>query len=254
MALTPSGSTVTEAMDASGTEMSRSSPATFSYVVKVIDRFVGVAEIVAMTYIVLESDNDVNFENGRCRVALSDLLLHPVRLRIVQTFLGRGELTTAALSEYLSDVPPATLYRQVTALLEAGILEVLDERKVRGAVERTLVLRAANANLGPEESAAMTSEEHRRGFVTFVAGLIGDFDRYLASGDVDLARDRIGYRQYAAHLTDEEMDELIDDLRAVIQPRLEHESSPERTRRLISHVLVPSSDPAFDGPSSTAAS
>lgn len=181
-------------------------------------------------------------------MALSDLLLHPVRLRIVQAFLGRGELTTAALRHHLSDVPPATLYRQITALLEADILEVVDERKVRGAVERTFVLRTANANLGPEEAAAMTPEEHRRGFVTFVAGLIGDFDRYLAAGDVDLARDRVGYRQYAAHLTDEEMDVFIDDLRAVIQPRLEHQPSPERTRRLISHILMPSSDPALDGP------
>lgn len=171
-------------------------------------------------------------------MALSDLLLHPVRLRIVQTFLGRGELTTSEVREHLADVPAATLYRQVTVLLEAGILEVVDERKVRGAVERTLVLRTAKANLGPDEAAAMTAEEHRRAFVTFVAGLIGDFDRYLARGHQDLARDRVGYRQYAAHLSDEEMDELIADLREVILPRLELEPAPGRTRRLISHVLM----------------
>ena len=180
-------------------------------------------------------------------MALSDLLLHPVRLRIVQAFLGRGELTTAALREHLSDVSPATLYRQVTTLLEAGILEVADERKIRGAVERTLVLHAPNASLGPDEAAAMTPEEHRRGFVTFVAGLIGDFDRYLASEDVDLARDRAGYRQYAVHLTDEELDEFIADLRAVIVPRLEQEPSPDRTRRLLSQVLMPGTDPGTRG-------
>jgi DNA-binding transcriptional ArsR family regulator len=176
-------------------------------------------------------------------VALSDALLHPVRLRIVQAFLGRGELTTAALRHYLSDVPTATLYRQITALLEADILEVVEERKVRGAVERTFVLRTANANLGPDDAAAMTPEEHQRGFLTFVAGLIGDFDRYLAQGDVDLARDLVGYRQYAAHLSDEEMREFIHDLRAVILPRLDQQPAPGRTRRLISHVLMPGVDP-----------
>lgn len=177
-------------------------------------------------------------------MALSDLLLHPVRLRIVQAFLGRGELTTSEVREHLADVPAATLYRQVTALLEGGILEVVDERKVRGAVERTLVLRTASANLGPEEAAAMTGEEHRRAFVTFVAGLIGDFDRYLARGNEDFARDRVGYRQYAAHLSDEEMDELIADLREVILPRLELEPAPGRTRRLISHVLMQGTESA----------
>ena len=171
-------------------------------------------------------------------MALSDLLLHPVRLRIVQAFLGRGELTTSEVRQHLADVPAATLYRQVTALLEGGILEVVDERRVRGAVERTLVLRTANASLGPDDAAAMTTDEHRRAFVTFVAGLIGDFDRYLAGGSRDLARDRVGYRQYAAHLSDEEMDELVADLREVIAPRLELEPAPGRTRRLISHVLM----------------
>jgi DNA-binding transcriptional ArsR family regulator len=171
-------------------------------------------------------------------VALSDLLLHPVRLRIVQAFLGRGELTTSEVREHVADVPAATLYRQVTALLEGGILEVVDERKVRGSVERTLVLRTASANLGPDEAVAMTADEHRRAFVTFVAGLIGDFDRYLAGGNDDLPRDRVGYRQYAAHLSDEEMDELVADLREVILPRLELQPAPGRTRRLISHVFM----------------
>ncbi|MDO8145712.1 helix-turn-helix domain-containing protein [Isoptericola sp. 178] len=175
-------------------------------------------------------------------MTLSSLLLHPVRLRVVQTFLGRGELTTAALGRHLADVPPATLYRHVNALLEAGVLEVVDERKVRGAVERTLVLRTARASLGPDEAATMTTEEHRRAFAVFVAGLIGDLDRYLARGDQDLARDRVGYRQYAAHLTDEEMDEFIADLRAVIEPRLELAPGPGRRRRLVSHVLMPDAD------------
>ena len=41
------------------------------------------------------------------------LLLHPVRLRIVQAFLGGRRLTTAQLRTALPDVSPATLYRQV---------------------------------------------------------------------------------------------------------------------------------------------
>ncbi len=173
----------------------------------------------------------------------SDVLLHPIRLRIVQAFLGRGELTTGELRHLVPDVPPATLYRQVAALLEAQVLDVVDERKVRGAVERTLVLRTENASLDADDVAAMTPEEHRRAFLTFVAGLVGDFDRYLEVGDVDLARDLVGYRQYAMHLTDEEMRDFIDDLRAVIAPRLELEPGPGRRRRLVSQVLMPGLDP-----------
>jgi hypothetical protein len=172
-------------------------------------------------------------------VASADLLLHPVRLRIVQVFLGRGELTTTALREALADVPVATLYRQVTALLAGGILEVVDERRVRGAVERTLLLRPGAANVSGEEAAAMSADDHRRAFLTFVAGLLGDFDRYLDGGDPELARDLVGYRQAAAHLSDAETEELLEELRAVVQPRLENAAAPGRRRRLLTTILIP---------------
>ena len=42
-------------------------------------------------------------------MASADLLLHPVRLRIVQAFLGDRALTTSALAAELADVPAASL-------------------------------------------------------------------------------------------------------------------------------------------------
>ena len=78
----------------------------------------------------------------------AELLLHPVRLRIVQAFLGEGELTTADLRARLTDVSPATLYRQVATLAAGGVLEVAAERRVRGAVERTYRLRPERAAVG----------------------------------------------------------------------------------------------------------
>ena len=71
----------------------------------------------------------------------AELLLHPVRLRIMQAFLGDRALTTSQLSAELSDVPAASLYRHVARLVRANVLQVVAERQVRGAVERTYVLR-----------------------------------------------------------------------------------------------------------------
>src|SRR3712207_9270812 len=97
-------------------------------------------------------------------MATADLLLHPVRLRIVQAFLGDRTLTTADLHAELPDVPVATLYRHVGVLAEAGVLEVVGERRVRGSTERTYRLGAGAASGGPGGAAAMGREEHRRGF------------------------------------------------------------------------------------------
>ncbi len=172
-------------------------------------------------------------------MATVDLLLHPVRLRLVQAFLGDRTLTTADLRSRLPDVPLATLYRQVALLAEAGILVVAAERKVRGTVERSYRLDVGAASVGPDEAAAATVEQHRRAFVTFVAALLADFDRYLARADVDLGRDGVGYRQAGMWLTDEEFAALVDDLRTVLRPRMANQPDGDRRRRVVSTILMP---------------
>jgi DNA-binding transcriptional ArsR family regulator len=172
-------------------------------------------------------------------VASADLLLHPVRLRVVQAFLGDRTLTTGDLRAELPDVPPATLYRHVALLAEAGVLTVAGERRVRGAAERSYRLVLEAASVDGEAAASMTAEEHRRAFTTFVAGLLADFDRYLARDDIDLARDGVGYRQAAVWVTDEEFADLVADLRAVLLERMANRPDGARRRRLVSTVHLP---------------
>jgi Helix-turn-helix domain len=168
----------------------------------------------------------------------ADLLLHPVRLRIAQAFLGGRSLTTAQLGSELSDIPPASLYRHVARLVRAGVLQVVSERKVRGALERTYTLRLPAA-AQPDELATMTAEDQRQAFMAFTAGLLGDFDRYLASGDVDPFRDRVGYSMAGLWLDDAELADLLRDLARVLQPRMANAPGQGRRRRLFAYALLP---------------
>lgn len=169
----------------------------------------------------------------------ADLLLHPVRLRIIQAFLGDRALTTADLRHELPDVPPASLYRHVARLVDAGVLSVVSERRVRGALERTYVLRLAAATINIGELDQMTREDHRQAFMAFVAGLLGDFDRYLAREEIDVLRDGVSYRMAALWLDDAEMADLARDLLRVLQPRAANPPRPGRRRRILGTVLIP---------------
>lgn len=174
-------------------------------------------------------------------MASADVLLHPVRLRIIQAFLGERALTTAQLAAELPDVPPGSLYRHVAILAKEGVLAVAAERRVRGALERTWILRLSAAQLSPSEIAAMSPADHAHAFGVFVAQLLGDFERYLASEDPapDPARDGAGYRLGAAWLTDAELEELLADLAAQIRPRLANGPAPGRRRRILAGVVIP---------------
>jgi hypothetical protein len=171
-------------------------------------------------------------------MASADLLLHPVRLRIVQAFLGDRALTTTELRAELQDVPPASLYRHVAQLVDAGVLAIVAERRVRGAVERTYTLRVSAAQLGSDDVAAMTPDEHRQAFMAFIAGLLGDFDRYLARNDRDLARDGVGYRMAALWLSDLEYLEFLRDVSVVTQTYMAKAPESGRRRRILRTILL----------------
>jgi hypothetical protein len=171
-------------------------------------------------------------------VASADLLLHPVRLRIVQAFLGDRALTTAELRGELSDVSAASLYRHVSRLVAGGVLQVVAERRVRGAVERTYVLRHAAASMGPDEIAAMSVEEHRQAFMAFVAGLLADADRYLQRDNIDPLRDGVSYRIAGMWLDDAEYADLLRELVRVLQPQLAKAPRKGRRRRILATVLL----------------
>jgi len=181
-------------------------------------------------------------------VASADLLLHPVRLRIVKAFLGDRALTTTELAAELDDVPAGSVYRHVALLAKAGVLQVVAERRVRGAVERTYTLRLFAAQIQPGEVAAMTPDEHAQAFMAYVAGLLADFDRYVDSVEFDPIRDGAGYRVAAMWLTDAEYAEFAQELVAVFQPRLANPPGKGRRRRMVYNVVLPAPRTQSDEP------
>lgn len=168
-----------------------------------------------------------------------ELLVHPVRLRVVHALSGGRPLTTTQLAERIHDVSKATLYRHVGLLAEAGILEVAEEQRVRGAVERSYRLRRDRAVIDADAAASATLDDHRKVFATAMTTLIAEFTAYLGRAGADPVEDLVGYRQHSVWLSHEELAELITDLREVLLPRLRNEPAAGRRQHLISPILFP---------------
>ncbi len=177
----------------------------------------------------------------------ADVLLHPVRLRIVKAFLGDRALTTAQIAAELDDVPTGSLYRHIATLTRAGVLDVVSERRVRGTLERTYSLRLLAARIRPDEAEAMSVEDHARAFMAYVAGLLGDFDRYLASAPSP-GRDGADYRVGAMWLTDAEYADFLQDLTRVLRSRVTNAPTEERRRRVAYHILLPAPEAQGEAP------
>jgi hypothetical protein len=168
---------------------------------------------------------------------VADLLLHPIRWRIVQRVLGR-ELTTTELKRDLPDVPTTTLYRHVAVLIEAGFLTVVRERRVRGTTERTLTLDQTKVGrIDDAEARAMTPEQHRQAFLLMLTRLAADFDRLLDRGDLYPRMDQLGYSQLALYVDAAELEAIREGINALLEPHLQE--SPGKDRIVLSLIALP---------------
>ncbi|OEV08887.1 helix-turn-helix domain-containing protein [Streptomyces nanshensis] len=172
-------------------------------------------------------------------MAHADLLLHPVRMRILQTLLGFDELTTAQLRDRMPDIPAASMYRHVATLTRAGVIEVVRERPVRGTVERSYRVHQDKALVDEDARLAMTKEDHRQAFTVFTGALMADFERYLSRDDAEPARENVLYRQGTVQLTDDEYAELVEEIEALVARRAGTGSGKGRTRHIVSLVVMP---------------
>jgi len=167
-----------------------------------------------------------------------DVLLHPIRLRIVLA-VAADEVTTSDIASRLDDVPQATLYRQVRVLVTAGMLEVVSERRVRGGFEKTYRVNAASAGIRPAEAATMSPEEHLRVFTVFSGSLIQDYARYLTMPGAAPHKDGVSLGQYSLVQSMEEFEAMMTEIAEVVKKYGEFDAAPDRRQRLLSLVAIP---------------
>jgi DNA-binding transcriptional ArsR family regulator len=179
-------------------------------------------------------------------VDTTELLLHPVRLRVIHALSGRRERTIGELSNRMPEVSKVTVYRHVALLTEAGFLEVASEHRVRGAVERCYRLRLDRPAIDRETTETMSLDDHRRGFAAAMAVLISEFNAYLDREDARPTADSVSYRQSTLWLKPDELTGLVNELLAVLQPCLSNQPAPGRVPYLLSPILFPTEPVSHD--------
>jgi len=166
------------------------------------------------------------------------LILHPVRMKIVQTLIGSKEYTVQQIAARLTDVPQATLYRHLNKLLEAEVLKVVKENQIRGTVEKIYALNEHEVS-NKRELTKLSKDEHLNLFLTFMTHLLGQYENYLNQENIDLIKDGVSYRQAMVYLTDQEFQEFIQELSQVYKKVLDNEPSNDRKARHLSTIFVP---------------
>ncbi|SDI52232.1 helix-turn-helix domain-containing protein [Nonomuraea jiangxiensis] len=170
---------------------------------------------------------------------MSDVgVLHPVRIRVAQ-ILALGPHTGTQLRQALPDVPYSSLYRHVRWLLEAGVVRVAGERKVRGAVEHTYELDENAVQGAVPDPAALSADDHERAVTAFVTGLMAQAHAYLESEPEDPVTQGLTYVSAHVWVDDEELARLRARLRELIDPLVHTTPGPGRRQITLGVVAIP---------------
>ncbi|GGB54854.1 transcriptional regulator [Lentibacillus populi] len=174
----------------------------------------------------------------------ADLLLHPVRMRIVQQLLLNKPLTIAQLVEILGDVPQATLYRHINLLLEANLIEVIETKKVKGTEERKFSVKIDNLQIPESEIETTSREDHIRHFSVFHGNLLQLATSYLADTSPEqYKKEGFSYAYTPLHLSDEEFHELTQSIQQAIEKVIHNQLTPARTTRIFASMFIPQKSP-----------
>lgn len=162
---------------------------------------------------------------------LIKILSNPVRVQVLQYLQIHGEATTKQISEALANIPAPTLYRHISALLKEDVLLVKEERKVRGSLERLLVM---NEKLFAEVSNGNIADTAYQ----FLMELFVKFQKYSCKADADPQKDGLCLRTRVLALSDERYTDLMKEIAATLDKYQQYEEDTARLRS-ISLVAVP---------------
>ena len=162
----------------------------------------------------------------------ADVIMNPVRQRIAQYLLLHKTGTVNEIAAALSDVPRPSLYRHVNVLLEVGCIEVVSEKSIRGAVERTYAL--VEQPMGEPSQQDVGAMVH--GILTTV---MAGFARYFARPDADPQRDLLSVSSSTLMLSDGEMMEMLQRIGAVFNDYIQNKPGGERRPRNILFISAP---------------
>ncbi len=175
----------------------------------------------------------------------AELIIHPVRLRIIQT-LGQERLTTQELAERLPDVPQSSLYRHLRLLRQGRVVDVVEKRPVHGIEEKVYAI-VGRAHLSQEDMAQLSVEEHLSFFATYVVSLLQAYAAYLETsadedGRVDMAADFAGYTEINYFATEAELQQFQQALHAALLPLITNEENEGRRRYRMALIAHPTGD------------
>ncbi len=164
-------------------------------------------------------------------------LLHPLRAQIVVALHDRP-LTPRQIAAQIETAPLGTVYRHINLLMDAGIIEVVRERRVYGTLERQFALKESAEYITEQERQNLTGEEIV-GLVAALAGVVQTaFIRYVQTEPLPPSAGELACVVRSLYLTAEEYAAFREQFVSLLG-KTGRQPAPGFERRIVGFFSVP---------------
>ncbi len=166
---------------------------------------------------------------------LIEIIMNPTRQRIIQYLIIHGQGSTGEMLKELQDIPPASLYRHVKLLFDAGMIEVEKEERIRGAVEKTYrLVKNPDTEVNNQDIGAM--------FQTGLISLMTSFQKYFAQSGNDPVKDMLTFSNSTIMMTDEEFLDFLTRLSTIFGEAIQNKPGNGRKPRRLTLISSPNEE------------
>ncbi|HBF2786355.1 TPA: helix-turn-helix domain-containing protein [Clostridioides difficile] len=162
---------------------------------------------------------------------IAKLILNPARLRILQYIRLHGSVRTSDIVKYLNDIPRATVYHHVKILEENNMIEVIEENRVRGTIEKVYALKEYTTSMEGETFVALST--------AFYAGLMQEMNEYFSRKEQDHKKDNVFFSSALLYISDNEYESLLKSITDLLKPYIEQKPKLNLKLRKLSIISSP---------------
>lgn len=166
-----------------------------------------------------------------------EVFMHPVRMKILHELIKKDTVTNKEILDRCEGLPKSTLYKHINKLLREGIIEVVYEKTVENGFEKVYKIKVNPIEKIEKIAQENDSQKLINLFYNFTMTLLTDFFEDDSKENVD--KTCIGIRSYPIYLSDEEVLELMGEIRVSILKRLNNKATETRRLRKVSTILTP---------------
>lgn len=165
--------------------------------------------------------------------------VNPACSRVMMALFEKGRATAGQLQEMLPGIPAASLYRYLKQLEKAQVIQVVEQRRVRGAVERVYAPRADMGEEGARQLKENPGPTILAMYAQFSAQLMGQFAAYCQREDIQPERDGFNFTVCPVYASGEELRQALTQVGQILTGLMRQQMAPGRSLHSIAVIATP---------------